>query len=67
MNSSAAYVALAGLYLIGVMGGLVAGCHVGELLGKRWGRPIPGLFAGAALGGTLGCALMYALTRWLLS
>ncbi len=66
MESPIGYVAIAGLYLLGAIGGLVLGCHVGEAIGRRWEKPIPGLFAGAALGGTLGVLAMYAVTRWML-
>ena len=66
MESPTAYLLIAGLYLLGVIGGLVLGCHVGEAIGRRWERPIPGLLAGAAIGGTLGCVVMYAVTRWVL-
>jgi hypothetical protein len=64
--SSTAYVILAGLYLLGTIGGLMLGCHVGELIGRRWEKPIPGLLVGAGVGGTLGCVLMYVVTRWVL-
>jgi outer membrane lipoprotein SlyB len=63
-ESSIAYVVLAGLYLVGVIGGLVLGSAIGEAIGKKLERPIPGIFIGAAAGGTIGCALMYLLTRW---
>ncbi|MGQ9731286.1 MAG: hypothetical protein ACUVX8_08405 [Candidatus Zipacnadales bacterium] len=65
-DSSAAYLLLAGLYLVGAIGGLVVGSHVGEFIGKRWEKSISGLFAGAAVGGTLGCIAMYIVARWVL-
>ncbi|MBM3499492.1 MAG: hypothetical protein FJX74_12570 [Armatimonadetes bacterium] len=66
MESPTKYVLIAGLYLLGVIGGLVFGCHVGEAIGRHWERPIPGLLAGAGIGGTLGCLAMYAVVRWVL-
>jgi hypothetical protein len=66
MTSPLVYVLVAGLYLLGAIGGLVFGCHVGEAIGRRWEKPIPGLFAGAAIGGSLGCVVMYGVVRWVL-
>lgn len=66
MTSSLAYVALAGLYLLGAIVGIVLGCHAGETIGRRWGKPIPGLLIGAGAGGTIGLLFMYALTRFAL-
>ena len=66
MVSPTGYVLLAGLYLLGAIGGMMLGCHIGEWIGRRWERPIPGLFIGAGAGGTLGVLLMYAVTRWVL-
>jgi hypothetical protein len=60
-------VLLAGLYLLGAMGGMMLGCHVGESIGKRWEKPIPGLLVGAGTGGTLGVLIMYGVTRWVLT
>jgi hypothetical protein len=49
------------------MGGMMLGCHVGESIGKRWEKPIPGLLVGAGTGGTLGVLIMYGVTRWVLT
>jgi len=64
--SPTAYVILAGLYLLGAIGGMMLGCHIGERIGRRWEKPIPGLLVGAGTGGTLGVLIMYAVTRWVL-
>jgi hypothetical protein len=40
---------------------------VGESIGKRWEKPIPGLLVGAGTGGTLGVLIMYGVTRWVLT
>jgi len=64
--SPTGYVLLAGLYLLGAIGGMMLGCHIGETIGRRWERPIAGLFIGAGTGGTLGVLIMYAVTRWVL-
>jgi len=64
--SPTAYVLLAGLYLLGAIGGMMLGCHIGETIGRRWEKPIPGLLVGAGAGGTLGVLIMYGVTRWLL-
>jgi len=66
VQSPTAYVILAGLYLLGAIGGLMLGCHVGEYVGKKLERPIPGLLVGAGIGGTLGVLVMYGVTRWVL-
>jgi MFS family permease len=64
VDSSVAYVILAGIYLVGAIVGMLLGTHIGEAIGRRWEKPIAGILIGAAVGGTLGCAAMYGLTRW---
>ena len=66
MASPTGYVILAGLYLLGAIGGMMLGCHIGEMTGRRWEKPIPGLLVGAGAGGTLGVLIMYGVTRWVL-